>query len=88
MSEKALREVEKYIEQDKKKDVVRKTRKSTKPYCPYNGCFMPNGAAMPTQRTCPTCKNEEMDTHSKYCKKCHRCPRCNRIIKKFYDRNN
>ena len=57
-------------------------RKSNKPYCPYNGCAMPNGAAMPLPRVWKC--GHKGDTWDKYCRECFLCTYCGRIIKRKY----
>ena len=58
--------------------------KLRKPYCPRNGCFMPNGAAMAQPMNCPVC-SKPMSNHDKTCPHCHHCPSCKRIGKRFYN---
>ena len=68
-----------------------------KPYCPKNGCGMPNGAAPPVPVWCNNCNFGQFDPHQypikkpytltsfdKYCPKCKHCLDCGRLIKKVY----
>jgi DNA-directed RNA polymerase subunit N (RpoN/RPB10) len=70
------------------------------PYCPKNGCGMPNGAAMPHPVTCKHCGNtaaplrlsattepySPLTNHHKSCPRCHRCIGCGRVIKREYNK--
>ena len=64
-----------------------------KPYCPWNGCGMVNGAAPPVFVKCKQC-NYGSDTKTflllntdKVCPKCNHCLSCGRITKKkFYEK--
>ena len=64
------------------------------PYCPRNGCGMPNGAAPPCPVVCKHCgfgtyeKPYTLTNFSKVCSECGRCISCGRIAKKLYKEEN
>ena len=58
-------------------------RKSSLPYCPYNGCGMANGAA-PSVKVIHKCGHNGW-RHDTYCKECFICNDCGRIIKRKYN---
>lgn len=58
-------------------------RKFRVPYCPNNGCGMPNGAAPPCPVTCPFC-GTEYTNFDRVCTNCHKCKTCERVAKKHY----
>jgi hypothetical protein len=53
-----------------------------KPYCPRNGCGMPNGTAMSYPVYCNHC-NTQGSHFEKLCTFCKKCRSCGRIGKKF-----
>lgn len=54
------------------------------PYCPHNGCGMPNGTAMNYDMDCKTCGAKLV--HSiKVCPNCRHCTSCGRIAKRHYE---
>jgi hypothetical protein len=61
-----------------------------KPYCPRNGCGMPNGAAPPCPVKCKKCvygkyeKPYNLTNFDKVCPICNYCISCGRISKKDY----
>jgi hypothetical protein len=60
-----------------------------KPYCPYNGCGMINGAAPPHIIHCKHCGFENISSYKygsqpKICPICNHCISCGRLAKKFY----
>lgn len=61
---------------------MNQNKKRTK-WCPWNGCGMPNGAAMPVPVKCLNCECECTNVH-KICPNCHSCLSCGRIGKKFF----
>jgi hypothetical protein len=66
-----------------------------KPYCPWNGCGMPNGAAPSHPMICKHCgfgkESYSLQSHqwkltnfNKICPQCKKCTSCGRIAKKHY----
>ena len=59
------------------------------PWCPRNGCGMPNGAGPPVPVICQKCgfgtyqKPYTYTSFMKLCPKCLTCHSCNRIGKRF-----
>lgn len=64
-----------------------------KPYCPQNGCGMPNGAAPPSPVKCKNCghgtyeKPYTLVNFDKVCPKCNHCISCGRIVKKKWNQS-
>jgi len=56
-----------------------------KPYCPWNGCGMVNGAAPLCIFECLNC-GHKWELTTKLCPKCHHCFMCGRIGKRFYEK--
>lgn len=62
------------------------SKKYRVPYCPNNGCGMPNGAAPPALVICAFC-GTHYTNFDKVCTNCKKCSYCGRIAKKHYERN-